>query len=156
MKNQNHPGVYVPPPVIYAGFFFLSKLLQYLLPIKNVWFDTMAAHIAAWALIVLALLISLPALFTFLISKNTLITIKPANSLQTTGIYSFTRNPMYLGLLLLYAGLAPLLGNWWTFILIPPLITVVTSYVIRNEEQYLHHKFKEEFGLYKSKVRRWI
>ena len=57
-------------------------------------------------------------------------TIRPARSLQTDGIYAWTRNPMYLGLLFLYSGLALLLGNGWTLLLIPFLMLFVQLYII--------------------------
>jgi protein-S-isoprenylcysteine O-methyltransferase Ste14 len=63
---------------------------------------------------------------------------------------------MYLGLLFLYTGIAFFTGNWWTFILIPVVIAVVTIYVIRREEKYLYDAFGEEFTAYTAKVRRWI
>jgi len=63
---------------------------------------------------------------------------------------------MYLGLLLLYSGIAFLKGNPWTFILIPVLMLVVELYVIRREELYLEREYRDEFISYKKKVRRWI
>jgi protein-S-isoprenylcysteine O-methyltransferase Ste14 len=98
----------------------------------------------------------LPALIKFAQSKNTLVTIKPANSLQTRGIYSVTRNPMYMGLLILYCGIAMFEGNWWTIIFIPVIIIIVQAYVIRGEENYLQRAFGEEYFAYRKKVRRWI
>jgi len=63
---------------------------------------------------------------------------------------------MYLGLLLLYCGMGVLKGNWWTFILIPLLVVVVQTYVIKKEEHYLQNAFGEEYSAYKNKVRRWL
>jgi len=85
-----------------------------------------------------------------------LITIKPATSLQTTGIYSISRNPMYVGLMNLYIGLSFIIGNWWNFILFPALILFIQIVVIRKEEKYLEREFGTLFLQYKQKVRRWI
>ena len=98
----------------------------------------------------------LPALVKFYQTKNTLITIKPAHSLQTSGIYSISRNPMYLGLLILYLGIACFKGNLWTFILIPVLVLVITHFVILKEEAYLGRTFGVDYVEYQKKVRRWI
>ncbi|GAB3714419.1 hypothetical protein GCM10027592_54200 [Spirosoma flavus] len=84
------------------------------------------------------------------------ITSKPARSLQTGGIYSLSRNPMYLGLLLLYAGLSLLIGNVWTMLLLPFLVLIVTRYVIKREERYLERAFGHAYQSYKEKVRRWL
>ncbi len=98
----------------------------------------------------------LPALIKFFQTKNTLIPTKPATSLETSGIYSFSRNPMYLELLLIYIGLAFLFGNWWTFILVPILIILVNKLIIIKEERYLERSFGPAYIDYRKKVRRWI
>jgi len=102
------------------------------------------------------LLFVLPALYKFFKTKNTLITIKPARSLETTGIYSFSRNPMYMGLLCFYTGLIFFVGNWYTVIFWPFLILLVSKLVIYKEERYLERAFGQEFINYKTTVRRWI
>ena len=156
MNTKSHPGVYVPPPLIYVAFFFFSFLLQKIWPVNERSLHSTMAYIFGWVLIALYFLLAFAAIWQFAVSKNTLVTIKPATSLQTTGIYAFTRNPMYLSLLLLYSGIAVFVGNWWTFLLLPILIVVVQMYVIGKEEQYLHHAFGEQYDEYKRRVRRWI
>jgi protein-S-isoprenylcysteine O-methyltransferase Ste14 len=156
MKKNDHPAVYIPPPLIYAAFFFFSLLLQKFYPFDNRWLKLSAATITGWVLIVCCFLLCVPALWRFKVSGNTLMTIKAANSLQTTSIYSFSRNPMYLSLLLLYCGIAILKGNGWSLILIPVLIMVIQNYVIRKEENYLQKAFGDEYNIYKKKVRRWM
>jgi len=156
MVKKDNPGVYIPPPVIYVLFFFLSFLLQRILPVDSSSLKTCPAMIAGWTLIGLNFILTVPAIWKFIRSKNTLVTVKPANSLQTKGIYAATRNPMYLGLLFLYSGIAVFKGNWWTFILIPFLVFAIRFFVIRKEEDYLDRAFGSEYGLYKQKVRRWI
>jgi protein-S-isoprenylcysteine O-methyltransferase Ste14 len=156
MKSNDHPAVYVPPPLIYVAFFFFSLLLQKLSPFDNQWLKTRGATLTAGMLILLCVLLCVPALWRFTVSKNTLITIKPARSLQTTRIYAFSRNPMYLGLLLLYCGIGVFKGNWWTFVLVPLLVMILQVYVIKKEENYLQNAFGEEYNRYKKKVRRWL
>ncbi|HZX58962.1 MAG TPA: isoprenylcysteine carboxylmethyltransferase family protein [Mucilaginibacter sp.] len=150
------PGVAIPPPLFYIAAFLLSLLLQKLIPITPAVFRSTAFEIAGIAIVAVSLIFTIPALLQFLKTKNTIILIKPANSLQTSGIYSRTRNPMYCGLLLLYIGLALLIGNWWTLILMPLLILVVTQKIIKPEERYLLRAFGEPYLSYKEKVRRWI
>jgi protein-S-isoprenylcysteine O-methyltransferase Ste14 len=154
--KRKHPGVYIPPPVIYALIFLFSLLLQKLFPVSASFFKTKPANILGWILVAFSLILALPAILKFIQSHNTLITVKPANSLQTNGIYSITRNPMYLSLLFLYTGIAFFAGNWWTFILIPVMIIVITAYVIKREEKYLSDAFGQDYTAYRIKVRRWI
>ena len=146
----------IPPPLIYALTFLASVLLQKIFPLSRSFFDSTAACILGWILITANIIFIMPALARFYRSKNTLVLIKPANSLQTTGIYSLSRNPMYMGLLLLYTGLAFLTGNWWTVLCIPILFLIVTNYIIKSEEDYLLRAFGETFIDYRKKVRRWI
>lgn len=156
MSTESHPGIYVPPSLIYVAFFFLSFLLQKIWPIDERPLHATMAYVLGWVLIALYFLLAFAAIRQFVVSKNTLVPIKPATSLQTTGIYAFTRNPMYLSLSLLYIGIAIFFGNWWTLLLLPLLVMVLQLYVIRKEEQYLHHAFGEQYDDYKRMVRRWI
>jgi protein-S-isoprenylcysteine O-methyltransferase Ste14 len=155
-NTREHPGIYIPPPLIYAAFFIVSFLLQKRWPLNRGWLDTSLAQAAGWLLVALYLILAFISIRQFVVSKNTIVTIKPATSLQTNGIYAFTRNPMYLSLLFLYSGLAVFFGNWWTFMMLPFLVISIQWYVIRKEEEYLHHAFGTQFEAYKRKVRRWI
>lgn len=152
----DHPGVYPPPPLFYVITFFLSIAIQKQIPISNEFFKQNIAFILGLLFILVGALTLLPAIIKFFKTKNTLITIKPTNTLQTTGIYAISRNPMYLGLLIIYIGIAFLKGNLWTLLLIPLVILIVTYFVILNEERYLTRAFGNEYLDYKKKVRRWI
>jgi len=156
MNSKKHPGVYIPPPLIYVAFFLLSFILQNSLSLDDAALHTSTARVIGGLLIAMYLLFFISALRRFIVSKNTLVTIRPANALETSGIYAFTRNPMYLSLLFLYSGLAFFLGNWWTFILLPLVIVVVQWYVIKREEQYLQQAFGNSYNEYKRRVRRWV
>jgi protein-S-isoprenylcysteine O-methyltransferase Ste14 len=158
MKNaKDSPGVFIPPPLIYAAFFIFSMILQGYLTIKGMYFFHKQPAIFIGTLLNFAgIFFIFPAMFEFIKTKNTIITLKPATSLQTTGIYSYSRNPMYMGLILIYLGLTLQFGNWWTIFLLPILIIVITYRVILPEERYLARAFGDEYAAYKKKVRRWI
>ena len=153
---SDNPGVYVPPPLFYVATFFVALLLQKLLPIHTDFFHTMAARAIGSVAIFVGVFFLFPAIRQFFVSKNTLITIKSANSLQTTGIYSISRNPMYVGLLFLYLGLSFLIGNWWNLILVPTLVFSIQEYIIKREERYLGRAFGQRYLDYKTRVRRWL
>lgn len=156
MTKKDSPRVYVPPPMIYAAVFGLASMTQTHYPINVSIFNYHNLRYLGWTMIILALGIILPSLWRFWKSKNTLITIRSANSLQTSGIYGLTRNPMYLALMILYLGLACFSKNCWTLIFLPLLIIIIQNYVISREEQYLERTFKDEYTRYRLKVRRWI
>lgn len=150
------PGVYIPPPFLYVVTFIAAVFIQKSVPIADAFFHLMAARIIGVCLLLVALFFLFNSLRQFFRTKNTVILIKRATSLQATGIYAITRNPMYVGLAILYLGIACFIGNWWNVILFPLLLLVVQEYVIKSEERYLVHEFGAEYDAYKSKVRRWL
>lgn len=72
------------------------------------------------------------------------------------GIYRWTRNPMYLGMGLMQAGIAVLLDNAWMLALVPMTWAVIYQIAIRHEESYLESKFGAGYTRYKHAVRRWL
>lgn len=153
---KDSPKVYIPPPLLYVATFLLAVLIQKFLPLGIDFFHSTTSKIIGSVIILVGLFFNFPALRQFFNTKNTLVTIKPANSLQTTGIYSVSRNPMYISLMLFYIGLSFIIGNWWNFILLPFLFILIQEYVIKREERYLDRRFGQQYLDYKSKIRRWL
>ena len=108
--------------------------------------------------IVAGLTLDLTSLFLFLRAKTTAHPFHEnrASTLVTTGFYQYTRNPMYLGLLLLLIGWAIRMGSATPFLLLPLFVMVITSKQIIGEEKALSEVFGEEYLTYKSRVRRWL
>ncbi len=153
---KDHPGVYIPPPLIYAVIFAGAVFLQKYMAIDDSFFKKQLTQFLGIIFFVPAIYFSVRSLDQFIRTKNTVVTIKAAGSLQTTGIYRFTRNPMYVSLVLIYLGLTCFVGNWWNIILLPLLLMIIQGYVIKREERYLTRKFGNEYIDYKQKVRRWL
>jgi protein-S-isoprenylcysteine O-methyltransferase Ste14 len=91
-------------------------------------------------------------------AKTTVNPARPesASSLVRTGIYRRTRNPMYLGFLLILAGWAIARGSVVAFVVLPGFVIYMNRFQIKPEERALTLTFGEEFKAYCSKVRRWI
>lgn len=81
---------------------------------------------------------------------------KRSPELITDGIYRFTRNPMYLGMGLMQAGLGVLFASLWVVLLVPATWTVIYFIAIRHEEAYLDVRFGTAYADYRRTVRRWI
>ncbi len=81
---------------------------------------------------------------------------QPTTTIVTSGPYRFSRNPLYLGLLLCYCGLGVALDIPWLLILALPTMRVAQQLLIVPEERYLEEKFRAEFVQYKARVRRWL
>ena len=80
----------------------------------------------------------------------------PTPEIVFEGMYKFTRNPMYLGMLLFCIGFAIILSAVWILILTPVCGWLIHNIAIRHEEVYLEEKFGDSFYEYKNRVRRWI
>ena len=157
MENKkDSPGVYIPPPLFYVLTFLAAVFIQKRLPIDASVFHLQVTKVVGILLLVTSLFFLITSFRKFFQSKNTLILIKPASSLQTDGIYNISRNPMYVGLVFIYLGLTCLIGNWWNIILFPILLLIIQQYVIKKEEEYLERAFEVKYTDYKNKVRRWL
>jgi len=93
--------------------------------------------------------------------RRTRTTVNPmtpgeATSLVTSGIYKRTRNPMYVGLLLLLLGWALFLSNPYSLALSVGFVLYMNRFQIRREESALESVFGSDFSLYKTRVRRWL
>lgn len=146
----------VPAPVvaiaIAIGMWFLpcaESVSGAIEPVRTVAMD-FASQVSA--------VIALAAFGAFWRARTTINPLKPerASVLVTHGIYRFTRNPMYLSLLLLLISYASQLWSWEAFAGPIVYVAYVTRFQIIPEEKILESKFGSEFAAYKRKVRRWI
>ena len=156
MKSTDSPGINFPPPLIYAVIFLAAIFIQKKIPIDDHFFKSRMTPMIGILFILMAVYYSVRSMNQFIQTKNTIIPNKPAESLQTTGIYHSTRNPMYLSLMMVYLGLSCLIGHWWNIILLPLLFLIIQEYIIKKEEKYLARKFGQEYIDYRHRVRRWL
>lgn len=80
----------------------------------------------------------------------------PTSEIVTTGVFSLSRNPLYLGGVCLLAGISLTFKLLWSFVLLLPSIVICHSILIAPEERYLAAKFGEGYHLYAARVRRWL
>jgi protein-S-isoprenylcysteine O-methyltransferase Ste14 len=151
-----HPGVRFPPPLLFVLGLGVGWLLhtRWPLPIgrsSEAPRDALAALcLAVW------LGLFLWALATFRRARTTMIPNRPASSFVTDGPYRFTRNPMYVSLVALYAGVTLLVNSWWPALLLPLVLLAVYHTIIAREERYLSGAFPAEYADYRRRVRRWL
>jgi protein-S-isoprenylcysteine O-methyltransferase Ste14 len=152
----DHAGVDIPPPLVYVAGILLGWLVNRAWPLPI--FDRPAGlRLALVLLFGLGWLVfCAPAFASFWRSRTTPIPNRPATTLVTTGIYSVTRNPMYLSLALLYLAVALVLNSWWVVVLLPLVLVVIDRWVIAREERYLARAFPHDYAEYRRCVRRWL
>ena len=143
-----------PPPLVALTFGFLINYTKNIFPkieIKN-------EIIFGSFMIISGLIIILSAIILFKKYQTTITPLNPSNAtkLITDGIYKFSRNPMYLGLLLVLLGISIMINLTGGFFLIPLFILYLNLFQIIPEENAMVDLFKDEFLDYKKNVRRWI
>ena len=89
-------------------------------------------------------------------ADTTLRTDKPVSRVVQDGPFRYSRNPAYLSLAMIYAGIAVLRNSLWAIVLLPLVVYVIQREVIGREERYLERTFGEEYLDYKGRVRRWV
>ena len=151
-----HAGVHFPPPLLYAGGLVAGVLLNLWRPLPMTVGASPSRLAVGIAGVTAYALIFAGAFTSFRRSHTTLIPNRPASALVTGGPYRFTRNPMYVSLVMLYIGLSAFANSWWTLLLLPFVIVAIDRGVIAREEHYLDAAFPAEYGEYRSRVRRWL
>jgi len=87
-------------------------------------------------------------------ADTTLVLNKPVSSLVQDGPFRYSRNPGYLSLAMIYAGIAILRNALWAIVFLPLLVLVTQRELIEREERYLERTFGEDYLAYKGRVRR--
>lgn len=151
---MNRLDLKIPPVVTGAvtaiGMWLVSRTLPTLTfaPLRVV-----AAGLGLVGVAIIAL-----AVLSFWRARTTVNPMKPSSTsfLVTSGIYGFTRNPMYLGMLFVLVGWALYLANVLAFLFLPTFILYMNRFQIEPEERALTSLFGREFVEYASQVRRWM
>jgi protein-S-isoprenylcysteine O-methyltransferase Ste14 len=109
-----------------------------------------------WPLFVVAPCIATWAVVTFRRHKTVVDPLGQVVTIVSAGPYRFTRNPMYVALMLLYIAGALAIGNGWVALLVVPVFLALNYGVIVPEEKYLRSVFGDQYAQYQRQVRRWI
>jgi len=146
----------IPPPVVALIFAGPMALCAQALPTLSVPVPRRVE--LAFAVAVLGLGVDVVAVVSFVYAKTTINPRAPdaSRSLVMSGIYSVTRNPMYVGLTLLLTAWGLYLSNALALFLVIGFATYLTRYQIRPEERVLREKFGPAYDNYARRVRRWI
>lgn len=150
-------GVAVRPPLLFLSGLIVGALAGWLVPLDAG--PALAGPprwIAGAAVTLLGVALMAWALRLFRASGTPVQTSKATNAVVTTGPYRFSRNPIYLGLSLIYIGIALGLGLWWALVLLPLIWITLHVGVVRREEAYLEARFGDAYKHYRTRTRRYI
>ena len=153
-RPSGGPDVIVLPPLILGAAIALGLILNYFWPAKVL---THSLAVPLGILIVfVAVAIGLLAVREMVTASTPLDVRKRSTRIVTSGIFQQSRNPIYLGMVLLCTGVAFLVDSLWLLGLVPLFAAILQKGVIEPEEAYLERNFGEEYLRYKARVRRWI
>lgn len=153
-ENNDRAQVMVPPPLVFLGYLIGALIINWAVPFPTPWMIIL--RIAGGTAVAAGILLIGSSFAQMRNAHTTPDLSQPTSALVTTGPYRFTRNPIYLGLFLIYLGFTFLAGTLWGILLSPFLFWTVTHAIIHAEEIYLENKFKDEYRAYTSRVRQWL
>ncbi|WP_299787226.1 isoprenylcysteine carboxylmethyltransferase family protein [uncultured Shewanella sp.] len=153
-KDVRGAGVKIPPPLIYILFMLLAHVNELLLPI-GITFAPVITY-TGLALVITGLIVLLSLLLQFKRQKTAIEPWQPTSSIIKTGLYKYSRNPVYLALCTIPVGLGLYFSHIWLITSVIPSCVCVYYVAIRPEEAYLRRKFGDEYIRYQKQVRRWF
>ena len=150
-------GVITRPPFLYLAGLILGLALDYLLPWPPPFPGAaLSLRAAGGGLVVVGLAIMAAGIRNFSRAATPVPSNQPVRALVTSGIHGWSRNPIYVGMLLLYAGIGIAAHSPWILILALPLFIILRYGVVAREETYLERRFGDSYRDYKAHVRRWL
>lgn len=152
--ERDIPGVLALPPLVYAVGLLVGFGLDLVLPGPSI---SGSVRFVLGGMLVLAGMVLAAAFFRAFNRAHTPVDVRKSTSaLVTHGPFRLTRNPGYLSLALIYAGVAVLGDAVWAFASLVPTLLLIDRGVIRREERYLRRKFSDDYVRYTSQTRRWL
>jgi protein-S-isoprenylcysteine O-methyltransferase Ste14 len=152
--GQDTPGIWLPPPLVYLLALLVGLLLDRRVHVP--FLPRGVARLLGWPLVGGAMALAAWFARTMRGADTTMHINKPVSRVVQDGPFRYSRNPGYLALTMIYAGIAVLRNALWAVVLLPLVLHVIEREVIEREERYLERSFGEEYLAYKARVRRWV
>ena len=157
VNDTGTAGVIARPPLLFLGALLLGLGADRLLPLV---FIVPGDDPIIWAvgagLILIGVAFMAAGIRSFLRAATPVPTNEPTRALVTTGVHGWTRNPIYVGMFLIYGGIGVAAHSTWILILALPLAILIRYGVVAREEVYLERRFGDAYLDYKRRVRRWL
>ncbi len=156
MDKKHFLELKIPPLIVFFVFTAFMWLLAMAVPSAG--FALRAKKPIAAAIAAVGGVLAVAGIVSFMRARTTVNPFKPSktSALVTTGVYAFTRNPMYLSLLIVLAAWVIYLSNFASLLLIPLFVAYLIRFQIMPEERALTSLFGNEFEAYCKRVRRWL
>jgi protein-S-isoprenylcysteine O-methyltransferase Ste14 len=152
--ERDNPGISVPPPLIYVMPLVLGLMLDRRWQVP--FLPRGVARGLGFSLLGGGAVLNGWFLRTIRKADVPIRTDKAVPRLTTEGPFRYSRNPSYLALAMIYAGIASIRNSLGAMLMLPLVVMVMQREVIGREERYLERAFGDEYRAYKGKVRRWV
>lgn len=153
-EDKTGASVKFPPPLIFVLSMIIAYAAHRFMPVEigvSGGFETIGVAVVALGIGCFIL-----AVRTLKSADTNVEPWKPTSSIVSTGIFAYTRNPIYLGFSIVVVGVGIFLDSVWVLLSFLPSVAAVYFIAIRKEEAYLEKKFAGEYLQYKARVRRWL
>ena len=155
-NSKDSAGIRIPPPLYFFACLGFGLLLEYLFSIHLVRVSLLLRVTFGGTLILISIYFALGGFIVLIKNGTPFDTAKSTIKIVQEGPFRFSRNPLYLSLLLLLFGISVMVVSLWLLFTLPILYILFLFKAVKPEESYLLQKFGEEYLAYSSKVRRWI
>jgi protein-S-isoprenylcysteine O-methyltransferase Ste14 len=153
-------GAIARPPLLFLAALLLGFVLDHLpllpFPVARIGSFHWISAIIAGALILTGIAVFAAGIRNFSSAATPVQGTKPTRTLVTTGIHGWSRNPIYVGMFLVYGGIGLAVRSPWILILALPLAVTIRYGVVAREEAYLERRFGDAYRDYKARVHRWL
>ena len=146
----------IPVPWVFVLTYLIGVGLERVLPFRAGTGNLLGGRVVGGVLFGIGAIIAGWGLVTFRLARTTTVPGKASSRLVNWGPYRFSRNPMYVGLIVAYLGEAGILNQIWPVILLPITVAYLNWVVIPVEESKLREVFAEAYDGYRNQVRRWL
>lgn len=153
--NDHFRGM-IPPPLVSLALLSLGLFAHWVLPVDFVIHDRSLRLFISAPMILLSGMVALTALKVMKENMTAVSYYQPTTRIVAKGPFRFTRNPLYLSLLLSFSGIAVYVNSVWLLALLVLLFVIFDHGIVVREERYLEARFGEDYTRYGDSVRRWL
>ena len=153
-RSKDSPDVISFPPMVFLGALGLGMFLNWLVPSPQ--FSSEFFKVTGGLLGFIGTMVCGWGVLTFQLAGTNVRPNRPVTALVTGGPFRYSRNPLYLGMTVIYLGITLYAGALWPLATLVPALAVVHWRIVLREEQYLESRFGDSYRAYKTRVNRWI
>jgi len=153
LEDKRGPGLKFPPPLLPLTLIGSGYLADIYLPLP------VNEHSALWTglvVVIAAVCLAAIALLQFLRAKTHVEPWQPTTFIIQSGLFRYSRNPIYLSFCFATLGCGLILNSWWVIAAVLPLVYLLQQLIIRREETYLQQKFGDTYLACQRRARRWL